>query len=155
MVDIADTADSIGKFKAMTTFFSMIVVYSIALIISIIIFLQKPIEFGNTNGVVKSVNYFNKKYNVNVDYTINNVNYNSTIISTGRRYNVNQNIIVFYQLNNPTIIYDNKPLSNKTFSLIFIVIAAILLGISYLNYYLSQNSRNYSMYLGASAMLGR
>ena len=85
-------------------------------------------------------------------YTINNIDYiNDLSVKSYNVYNANSYIDIEYEESNPNNI-NLKGLDNSTISSISMGIALVLVGFSFVNYYLTSQSKTYASLQGFSAI---
>jgi hypothetical protein len=159
---VVDETANLGKATSSVSFIISIVIGIILLIIAIY-FGSQP-QKPSVKALIKSSKCESETRMVNdkkevlytcllkVIYTVNNVEYiNDMTVSSSSSYNPNTYIDIEYEEYNPNIII-LKGVNNSMISSIFMVIAIVIIGASYANYYLSNQSKTYASLQGFSAI---
>jgi hypothetical protein len=159
---MVDETANLGKIQTSISFIVSIVIGVLLIISAIYMGFQSPkpsvkalIQTSKCDTVIKNVNDKKEVYYtclLNLKYTINNIDYiNDLSVSSSTVYNPNTYIDIEYEETNPNMI-NLKGLDNSTISSISVCIAIIIIIFSFINYYLSTQSKTYAALQGVSTI---
>ena len=158
---IDDTA-TLGKITTSISFIISIIIGIILIICAIVIGNKQQKPFINAEILSAKCDSYNKIINnrneirysciLKLKYTINNIEYLRDISTESNRfYNPNTFIEIEYDEKNPNLA-SIKGLDNSTQSYISIGIAVLIIGIAWLNFYLTNKSKAYASIQGFSTL---
>lgn len=144
---VYDGLSGLGKFSAWL-FIIIACLFAICFFVGGVFFIRSDDDdkYLRVKGIVTDVNCVDismdkdktYKCDITVEYVINNTKYTNKLFNTGERYIKNEPISLMVKkddYNNVQIAQTDK----TTMGIVFIIISVILLGLAYLNYYLTYN----------------
>lgn len=159
---IVDETANLGKVTTSISFIISIIIGVIFIIVAIYFGVQrqKPsvkalIKISNCETETKISNnrkVISYRCLLKLIYTINNIDYiNDLSVNSYNVYNPNSYIDIEYDESNPNNI-NLKGLDNTSISSISMGIALVLVGFSFVNYYLTNQSKTYASLQGMSSI---
>lgn len=150
-----------GKIRSGFNLFIGLIVCIVFFILGIYILRRPKIYTQNTIGKVKSSNCiqiqeqknFVWNCSMNIDYQVNNKNYNTDLIKRSqKRYNTDDAIDLYHEVNNPRNISADK--DDNNFGWLFIGISVIVLIALIVNFILTLYSSTYASVVGVTTATG-
>ena len=134
------------------------IVIGVILIISAIINFTSP-KYLSINAIITNVNCkvsqenkTSSNCNLIVTYSVQNKNYTESLTITGTGYSVGQNINIEYLPSDPTQIRSAST-STTTMGIISSVLALIIVGGSYFNYYMTTHYKLFASAQGVNTLI--
>lgn len=160
---VYDTTADLGFIKTKIYLGIAIVIAIVLIIVSIVLFFKDQSNLIDVTGKVHNVVFCNKNKDpkskhtsyeceLTVVYNVNSTGYVKNIQTNDKLYNIDENIELTYNKTNPNEV-SLSVVRYRTISYILFGIAVLLVGLSYLSYYLSTRSKLYSAVVGAQTVV--
>jgi len=164
-----NSASGVGEFKADLVLFIGLIFSILLFVVGIYMILYDDDDkYLRIKGVVVQPNcttssstidnqgktIINYKCNMSINYTINNKSYSKTIFTSGATSYVKDEPIDLMVLKSDYTNVQIAQMSGHTIGNIFILLAMLLSGASYLNYYLTHNYKIFAAAQGISTITG-
>jgi len=138
--NVYDGAAAFGRFMALISLIISCIVGTIMIVIGIVLLFKKNKYTDVATGKITmaSCNTVNNttSCSISADYNVDNKTYKITAPVNGKYYNLDDNIDIYYDPNEPGASRVGKPFSFMWIGIIMIVIALFIIGGAALYYYI-------------------